>query len=197
MCSSDLLLVFAAGAIAFAAEPFAESLVETGRSLGVDEFVLVQWVAPLASESPEVVVAFLMVWRGAADTGLRTLVSSNVNQWTLLVGTLALVYSISGGAVAPLPMDHRQRDEVLLTAAQSLFGVVVLADLRLNLWQGFVLAGLFLFQVIFQHVHFYVGLGYVVLAVLVLLVEKNSRNGLFAAFGTFWRMLRGGTATSH
>ena len=60
-----------------------------------------------------------------------------------------------------------------------------------------LLAGLFLFQVIFQHVHFYVGLGYVVLAVLVLLVEKNSRNGLFAAFGTFWRMLRGGTATSH
>lgn len=188
------LLVFAAGAIAVAAEPFAESLVETGRGLGIDEFVLVQWVAPLASESPEVVVAVLMVMRGAADTGLRTLVSSNVNQWTLLVGTLAVVFSISSGGVAPLPMDHRQRDEVLLTAAQSLFGIIVLADLRLNLWQGLVLAGLFLFQVIFQGVHFYVGVGYVVLAVAVLLFEKGSRNGLIAAFGTFWRMLRGGRA---
>ena len=42
-----------------AAEPFAAALVHTGLEMGVDEFLLVQWVAPLASESPEFAVAWL------------------------------------------------------------------------------------------------------------------------------------------
>jgi cation:H+ antiporter len=188
------ILVIAAGAIAYAAEPFAESLVETGRSFHIDEFVLVQWVAPLASESPEVVVAVLMVLRANSSTALRTLVSSNVNQWTLLVGTLAMVYSFAHGSPAALPLDGRQRDEVLLTAAQSLFGVAVLADLRFVLWQGAVLAALFLVQVALKDVHFWVGLGYVALAVSVFVGDRRSREGLVTCVRTFATMLAGGGA---
>src|SRR5215467_1672169 len=40
-----------------AAEPFAEGLLATGRTFGIEEFILVQWLAPLASESPEFIVA--------------------------------------------------------------------------------------------------------------------------------------------
>ena len=43
-----------------AAEPFAEGLVQTGETLGIDEFLLVQWLAPLASEAPEFLVAALL-----------------------------------------------------------------------------------------------------------------------------------------
>ena len=56
-----LLFVFAAYAIFASAEPFAESLVHIGRNREVDEFLLVQWVAPLASESPEFLIAILFV----------------------------------------------------------------------------------------------------------------------------------------
>ena len=42
--------------ILLVAEHFAESLVETGTELGIDEFLLVQWLAPLASEAPELLV---------------------------------------------------------------------------------------------------------------------------------------------
>ena len=87
-----VMFLFAAAMIFASAEPFAEGLVETGLHFGIDEFLLVQWLAPLASESPEFLVAILFAWRGNAAAGMRAMVSSKVNQWTLLVGTLALVY---------------------------------------------------------------------------------------------------------
>src|SRR6185369_15814144 len=52
-----LMLLFAAGVILLSAEHFAESLVDTGKQFGVDEFLLVQWLAPLASEAPELLIA--------------------------------------------------------------------------------------------------------------------------------------------
>ena len=54
-----VLLVYAAVAIFMSAEPFAEGLVHIGKNYDIDEFLLVQWVAPLASESPEFVIALL------------------------------------------------------------------------------------------------------------------------------------------
>ena len=41
------MFLAAAAFIMISAEPFANSLVETGRILGIDEFLLVQWLAPL------------------------------------------------------------------------------------------------------------------------------------------------------
>jgi cation:H+ antiporter len=42
------LFVFAAAVIVACAEPFASSLITAGTELGIDKFLLVQWVAPLA-----------------------------------------------------------------------------------------------------------------------------------------------------
>ncbi len=186
-----VLFVFAAAVIFVSAEPFAESLVASGRGWGIDEFVLVQWVAPFASESPEVIVCVLMVLKGHSSTGLRMLISSNVNQWTLLVGTLGAVYSISKGEPSALPMDPRQQTEVLLTAAQCLFALVAIADLEFSLWQGVVLTSLFLVQVIFQDSHAWVGGSYLVMFVGVLLMHKASRDGIARSFRTLFSMLRG------
>src|SRR5882762_4577735 len=140
------LFIFAAGVVILSAEPFAEGLVTTGRRLGIDEFLLVQWLAPLASEAPEFLVAALLAVRGKPGAALAVLLSSKVNQWTLLVGSLPIAYSIGAGHIASLPLDERQVGEVLLTAAQSLFGVGVLASMSLSLWESAVLAGLFVGQ---------------------------------------------------
>src|SRR5205823_5829480 len=52
------LALLAGAAIVTAAEPFAESLIATGRQFGIEEFLLVQWLAPLAAEAaPAPVVA--------------------------------------------------------------------------------------------------------------------------------------------
>lgn len=141
-----LLFLIAAGLILLCAEPFAESLVTTGEVAGIDEFLLVQWLAPLASEAPEFIVAILFALRGNATAGLATLISSKVNQWTLLVGTLPIAYWVGGGGPGGLPLDDRQVEEMLLTATQTLMGVAILLTLRFPRWGAWALLGLFAVQ---------------------------------------------------
>jgi len=143
--------VFAAAAIFTAAEPFAESLVATGREFGFDEFLLVQWVAPLASESPEFIVALLFALKGAAAAGMGTMISSKVNQWTLLVGALPAAFALSGGHLGPMHLDARQREEIFLTSAQSLFALIVVSDFRFSLGEALLLFVLFVPQFLYTH----------------------------------------------
>ncbi|MEW6472648.1 MAG: sodium:proton exchanger [Actinomycetota bacterium] len=142
------LFLFAAVIILLCAEEFAHALVETGDSVGISEFFLVQWLAPLASEAPELLVAGLYAYRLNTNAGLGTLVSSKVNQWTLLVGTLPIAFAIASSSVDGLPIIARQREEVFLTAAQSLFAVVTLLNLSMSLREAGYLFGLFWAQFI-------------------------------------------------
>ena len=178
-----LLLAYAAAVIILCAEPFAESLIETGEQFGISTFLLVQWVAPLASEAPELIVAGLFAWRLKTNSGLGTLVSSKVNQWTLLVGTLPIVFVIAGGATSGLPLDRLQREELFLTAAQSAFAVAVLASRSLSVREAWALFTLFISQFILgallppdlRHLErVSVGVLYLVLAVIMLVVQRQS-----------------------
>jgi cation:H+ antiporter len=136
----------AAGTVFAAAEPFAEGLVHSGESLGIEEFLLVQWVAPLASEAPEFILAAMLALRGRAAAGMTLLIASKVNQWTLLVGSLPLAFSISSGSFDALQMDPRQAEEVFLTAAQSLFAVAVLTSLSFSSREAGLMFALFTIQ---------------------------------------------------
>ena len=123
-------------------------MVATGADVGISEFFLVQWLAPLASEAPELLIAGLYAWRLNTNAGLGTLVSSKVNQWTLLVGTLPIVFSIAAGGLHGLPIEAQQREELFLTAAQSFFAVAVLANLSISVREAWFLFGLFWAQFI-------------------------------------------------
>src|SRR5947209_6977752 len=140
------LFVCSALVIFLCADHFAHALVATGQAFGISEFLLVQWLAPLASEAPELLVAGLYAWRLNTSSGLGTLVSSKVNQWTLLVGTLPIAFAIFSGGLHGLPLDTAQREEVLLTAAQSVFAVTVLANLSLSVREAWALLLLFVGQ---------------------------------------------------
>lgn len=158
------LFAFAGVVIFLAAEPFAESLIESGEHFGIDEFLLVQWVAPLASEAPEFIIAAMWTLRRHATMALSALISSKVNQWTLLIGTISLVYSISAGGIEPLELDHQQRVEIFLTAAQSLFAVVLLSDRNLTWWQAGLLFVPFAAQLVVPHWREEVSVVYLVMA---------------------------------
>jgi cation:H+ antiporter len=182
-----LLFVVAAAIILACAEPFAESLVETGKEFNISEFLLVQWLAPLASEAPEFIVALLFAWRLNTNSALGSLVSSKVNQWTLLVGTLPIVYAISLGHLHGLPIVGRQREELWVTAAQSAFALAVLANRRLNTREGFMLLGLFVSQfalngILPSHLHapgrIGVGVVYITLAVFTVVRDRRAVPGL-------------------
>ena len=164
-----LLFGYSGFAIFCAAAPFAEGLIHSGKQMGIDEFFLVQWVAPLASEAPEFIIAAVWTVRGQAVAAIGALISSKVNQWSLLVGTIPLVYSISLGEVGQMALDERQNLEILLTAAQSLFAVVVLMNLRINLWEAGALFSLFAAQLVYPAIHWEVSILYIVLTAILLL----------------------------
>ena len=137
------LFIFAAGVILIAAEPFVESLVETGESFGIDEFILIQWIAPLASESPEIIVAVLFSLRANPVAGLTALISSSVNQLTLLVGSMAVIFSLSAGEILSFPLDDRQTVEFLLTTAVSGAALMLIAKRVISWNAGAILLVLF------------------------------------------------------
>ena len=140
------LFLFAALVILFNAEPFSESLVVSGKILGINEFLLVQWLAPIASEAPEFIVALMFAFRGNAGLALGSLLSSKLNQWTLLVGMIPGVYAVSSGGTTPINLDPHQFQEIFLTAGQSIFAVALLLDLRLGLREAAALLVFFLAQ---------------------------------------------------
>ncbi|MDP9237403.1 MAG: sodium:calcium antiporter [Chloroflexota bacterium] len=146
-----VMFLYAGSAILVAAEPFADGLITTGTRFGVDEFLLVQWVAPLASEFPEFLVAGLLAWRLRADAAMGALVSSTVNQWTLLIGCLPIAFAISSHSINPLPTDGRQASEVLLTSALGLMGLTLLINLRISVIEAAVLGLLFVAQFATPH----------------------------------------------
>ena len=129
------LLFYSAAVILVAAEPFVEALIETGSEFGIDEFILIQWVAPLASESPEIIIAILFSLRANAVAGITILISAEVNQLTLLVGSMVGIFSLSAGEFLSFPLDSRQSVEFLLTSAVSVFAILLIAP-RLVSWKA-------------------------------------------------------------
>src|SRR4051794_26063741 len=176
------MFVVAAGVILASAEPFADALVASGEQLGIDQFLLVQWLAPLASEAPEFIVALLFALRGKGAAALGLLVSAKVNQWTLLVGSLPIAYLVGGGSAA-LDLDTRQVEEFSLTIAQTLMGVAVLMTLRFPRWAAWILLVLFAVQFVVPGTGGRLVLSgvYVVLALAALVVNRRGIGSVLAA----------------
>lgn len=145
-----VIIAYSAIVIAMSAEPFVHGLEQIGRDVGIGEFFVIQWIAPLASESPEFLAALYLVWRGSAGLGVNMLISSKVNQWTLLIGSIPIAFIAAGGAVSGIISSDVQKAEVFITAAQSAFGVMLIIDKRLTARAGFALLGIFLAQLITQ-----------------------------------------------
>ncbi len=139
--------LFAAGGVLiyFTARPFAESLLALATVFGVPSFVMVQWVAPLISEFPEMAsTVYFARTVNRAPMALMNMVSSNINQWTLLVAMLPIVYSISLGHAEVIPLDPQQRVEILMTLGQALVAMLFLLKMSLAWSQAAALLALFL-----------------------------------------------------
>ena len=150
-----IALLFTGGGllIYFTAEPFLGSLLAISALIGVPSFVFVQWVAPFVSEFPEKVSAFY--WARTIDRApmaLMNMVSSNINQWTLLTAMLAIVFSMSRGEPSTINWDSRQELELLMTIGQSLVGMIFLVNMALSWWEAGALFSLWFLQFAFSPV---------------------------------------------
>jgi cation:H+ antiporter len=142
------LFVYSGLMIFTAVEPFAHGLEQLGQNIGIPSFFMIQWIAPLASESPELIVVVYLVNKARSTAGFNALISSKLNQWTLLIGTLVVVYSIALGQYGALPFDQKQSGEIWLTAAQSFFAISLLVNFEISVREAIVLLVLFLTQVL-------------------------------------------------
>lgn len=183
--------IFAAGGflIYVTAHPFLDSMLAVATTLGVSHFVFVQWVAPFVSEFPEKVSAFHWAKRvSTAPMALMNMLSSNVNQWTVLAAMIPIVYSMSSGHPAALPFDGTQREEILLTVAQSLVAVLLLVRMKLEWWDALLLFVLWLAQFIVAGWRDEITIIYGVWAAVLLLSWIWSRP---TAPAIFWNLVRG------
>jgi cation:H+ antiporter len=144
------LFAYSGVTIFTAVEPFAHGLEELGIAAGLPPFFMIQWIAPLASEAPELIVVAYLVNKARSTAGFNTLISSKLNQWTLLIGTLVVVYSVALGRYGVLPFDPKQGAEIWITAAQSYFAIAVLVNFRISGREAVALLVLFISQVVIE-----------------------------------------------
>jgi cation:H+ antiporter len=167
------IMLYSAVTVLITAEPFANSVLLAGTRVGVSPYLLVQWLVPLATESPELVIAFVLITHDRAGQGVAVLLSSAVSQWTLALGTLPVAYA-AGAGKGPLPLLGREQIEILLTMGEALLAVAVLVTLRLRRTDSVLMLTLFAAQMVmpFVVVRAALTLVYLVLAVDILASER-------------------------
>ena len=188
------LALFLAGGILLwiSAHPFLESMLALASMWGVSSFVFVQWVSPFLSEFPEKLSAYNWARQvSKAPMAVMNLVSSNINQWTVLVAMIPMVYCFSLGRVATIAFDAHQRSEILLTMAQSFLGFVLLADLRFTLFEAVGLFVLWLVQFLVPDWREAITLIYWVWALIELVRAVADRRRVIA-IRHFFLLLQGG-----
>jgi cation:H+ antiporter len=149
-----IISLFLAGGIIlyFVAHPFLESMLAVAVTVGVSEFVFVQWVSPFLSEFPEKVSAFHWARQvKKAPMALMNMVSSNINQWTMLVAMIPLVYSYGIGNISEIHFDAHQKEEILLTLAQAGVGFMLLLNMNFSWYEAVGLFALWLAQFLQPH----------------------------------------------
>lgn len=167
-------LIFGMVVVFISAGPFVDSILQTARALGISDYLLIQWVAPIVSEAPEAVtVVYWAARSGMEKEAIINLISSKVNQWTLLFAVIPVVYSVASGGIRPIFLTSLQTEEIFLTAAQSLFGFLCILDLYLSSKESLVLISLFLLQFFLPSFRTEVGFAYIIASVLRLLTESE------------------------
>lgn len=184
-------LFIAGGAlIYYSAEPFLASLLAIATVAGIPTFVFIQWIAPVVSEFPEMAsTVYFARTDGRAPMALMNMVSSNINQWTLLMAMLPVVYSISIGVASTIHFDEQQKLQLWMTLGQALLGLVFLMNMELAWWEAAILLVFFMiglaipaWSAILTGAYF----GWAGLELVRILLGHRKPIAL-AAFGQIWR----------
>lgn len=176
------------------AHPFLDSMLAVAALLGISQFFLVQWVAPFLSEFPEIVSTFNWSRRVThAPVALMNLVSSNINQWTVLAAMIPLVYGYSHlhhyGTWADFHFDDAQRLEIALTLLQTALGMMLLANMEFDWMAATAIFVLWLAQFLVPHWREEVAVAYG-LWMAILVIGFITRGRALLAPKHFWEVVR-------
>jgi cation:H+ antiporter len=170
--------------ILLTAVPFGDAVLGTGALVGISPFLLLQWFVPVATETPELVVAFVLLTHGRGSQSAAVLIAGAVSQYTLALGTLPIAYHLGAGTGA-LPLQSREKVELFLTVGVALFAVAALIKLRLSRADASIMLALFVAQFLLPHI-FTRGVIAIVFATLAIDILMSER----AQVGPLLRSLR-------
>ncbi len=181
--------------IYFTAEPFLGSLVAVATAIGIPSFVAIQWFAPIISEFPELASTFYFArQKENASIALMNIASSNINQWTLLVAMLPIVFSLSRGTASFIAFDSQQESELLLTIGQSLVGMIFLLKMEFAWWEAAGMFMLFAAQFVFPALlrsqsRMWITAAFFIwsIAAAVQIAFRKRRRNAFSSFFETWR----------
>lgn len=142
------LILAAAAVVITIANPFADALLATGTSFGIDPYFLIQSVVPLATETPEFVIVAVLVANRRPAQGLALFLASSVSQWTLGMGVLPIAY-LAGGGGTSMPLAGRELVELALTIALTVFAVAALVFLKPERVDAAIVVGVMALQFIY------------------------------------------------
>jgi cation:H+ antiporter len=185
------LFAVGGGLLYVTAHPFLESMIAVAATLGISQFFLVQWVAPFLSEFPEFVSTFGWARRVThAPMALMNIVSSNINQWTILAAMIPLLYGFSHmryyGVWSDFTFDIAQRNELALTLLQTMLGVLLLANMEFDWMDATALFVLWVVQFTLPRLRAEVMVAYGIWAV-VLIIGFVVRGQALRAPTQFWK----------
>jgi cation:H+ antiporter len=184
------IFVVGGAILALSAHAFVESMLALAITAGVSPFVFVQWVAPFLSEFPEKLSAFNWARQiTKAPMAVMNLVSSTINQWSILSALIPVIYSISRGTPSAIVFDSHQRLEILLTILQSFLGWLLLVNMDLRAFEAAILFVFWLVQFAVPSTRgpmLYVYAGWCGVEILMIAIGKRNPRVFQAA----WHVLR-------
>src|SRR5712691_7859404 len=192
-----LLFIVGGVILYFSAHPFLNSMLAIAGTLGISTFIFVQWVAPFLSEFPEKLSAFYWARKvSTANVAVMNMVSSNINQWSILSAMIPILFVISAGTMRPLVFDLHQREEILLTILQSFLGFLLLLNLQLKLHEAAILFTFWFVQFVvppWREAMIYVYLGWCLLEIGKLIATRSAPAAGHGLRRTFAKHMAQGT----
>lgn len=176
------MMGFAGCVLLLCAVPFGHSVLGIGTSIGLSPFLLLQWIVPIATECPELVVAYILLTHGRGGQSIAILLAGAVSQYTFALGTLPLAYEL-GVATGPLPLAGRERVELFLTVGVALYAVGALIGLRLSRGDSAIMLTLFLGQLLVPTVltRMLFAIAFWAIAIDVMIAERRQLPSLLKA----------------
>jgi cation:H+ antiporter len=176
------LMLAAAMVILLTAVPFGDAVLGTGALLGISPYLVLQWLVPIATEVPELVVAVVLLLHGRGGQSVAVLLAGAVSQYTLALGALPLAYLVGAGT-GPLPLQQREQIELLLTMGVALYAVAALVTLRLSRGDASLMFVLFTAQFLMPtgYTRLAIAVVFTALALDVLVSERRQLRSLLHA----------------
>ena len=164
------------------AVPFGDAVLGTGALVGISPYLLLQWIVPVATETPELVVAFVLLTARPRRPEHRRAARGR-GQPVHARARHAAAGLRRRRRLGPLPLAGRERIELLLTVGVALYAVAALVTLRLSRGDSSIMLVLFAGQLLIPTVftRFVFAVVFWAVAIDVLVSERRAAAGRCSA----------------